>query len=58
MSTTKDFYVNTKKNMRIDEAYQGIPIEGLVAKIGGFLTQNGDEIRPRRQKMVFLNSKW
>jgi hypothetical protein len=31
---------------------------GLVVKKWGFLAQNGDEIEARRQKVVFLNSKW
>jgi len=31
---------------------------GFVAKTEHFSLQNGDEIRARRQKMVFLASKW
>ncbi|WP_346207010.1 hypothetical protein NSS89_04305 [Caldifermentibacillus hisashii] len=31
---------------------------GFVAKKWCFSPQNGDEIRSRRQKMVFLASKW
>ncbi|AWI13964.1 hypothetical protein CQJ30_18465 [Caldibacillus thermoamylovorans] len=32
--------------------------KGLVAKIGHFLLQNGDEIGARRQNSAFFTGKW